>query len=88
MFYDSEVAQLHFPHILIFCEDPCAVIVIQLILPTYLAFNFVTVAKVPDVALDPTNFVSLPMFMILSVFFVCSLNVGELSWWTEPSALS
>jgi len=62
--------------------------VIQLTLPTYLAFIFVTVVKVPDISLDPTNFVSMSTFMILLTFWVCSLSVGEVSWWTEPPALS
>jgi len=78
---------LHFSHILIFWVDTSAVKVIQLILPSHLAFTFVTAVKVPDIALDLTNFVSLSTFMILS-FWVCSLSVGEVSWWTEPSALS
>jgi hypothetical protein len=81
-------SHLRLSQILICWVDLCAIKVIQLILPTYLEFNFVTVAKVPDIALDPTNFVFLSIFMILSTFLVCSSSVGELSWWTEPSALS
>ena len=86
-FYDSEVAHSSISPIYWFPVDTSAVKVIQLILPSYLAFIFVTTVKVPDTALDLTNFVSLSMFMILS-FWVCSLSVGEVSWWTEPSALS